>query len=178
MKKILALMLAVVMAASMTVAAMAEETTAPDAPPATETPDTPETPEGPDVPETPDTPDEPVEEEAPITMNGCLPGETVHANWDITMTGTQGLMIKTDLEIKEWDHENKKDFNGKIREYVGNWEYLFSPADPLTKPEDVGKTIEDTIHITLGNGETYSFHLVVTYVGHTVSKSVKGLYPW
>ena len=166
MKKILALMLAVVMAASMTVAAMAEETTAPDAPPATETPDTPETPEGPDVPETPDTPDEPVEEEAPITMNGCLPGETVHANWDITMTGTQGLMIKTDLEIKEWDHENKKDFNGKIREYVGNWEYLFSPADPLTKPEDVGKTIEDTIHITLGNGETYSFHLVVTYVGH------------
>mgnify|MGYP006922418031 CR=1 FL=1 len=22
------------------------------------------------------------------------------------MTGTQGLMIKTDLEIKEWDHEN------------------------------------------------------------------------
>lgn len=176
MKKILALMLAVVMAASMTVAAMAEETTAPDAPPATETPDTPETPEGldvpdtpegPDAPETPDTPetpDEPVEEEAPITMNGCLPGETIRLYWGIMMEGTQRIHIETDLKIEsnKWTHDNTDDFKAKITDDAGKLSYNFTPTNILTQPEDIGKTIEDTIYIPLNNGETYSFHLLVT----------------
>ncbi len=170
MKKILALMLAVVMAASMTVAAMAEETTAPDAPPATETPDAPDTPEGPDAPETPDTPetpDEPVEEEAPITMNGCLPGETIRLYWGIMMEGTQRIHIETDLKIEsnKWTHDNTDDFKAKITDDAGKLSYNFTPTNILTQPEDIGKTIEDTIYIPLNNGETYSFHLLVTYVG-------------
>ena len=170
MKKILALMLAVVMAASMTVAAMAEETTAPDAPPATETPDTPDTPEGPDAPETPDTPetpDEPVEEEAPITLDKRRPGEEISLNWSIHALGnTQGVLAETIAGVKlvDYSHENEAEV------------ILFDEmeSDSLVwlrlqlKNTDIGsvdqnKPIHDTIHIVLDNGKTYSFPLTINY---------------
>ena len=170
MKKILALMLAVVMAASMTVAAMAEETTAPDAPPATETPDAPDTPEGPDAPETPDTPetpDEPVEEEAPITLDKRRPGEEISLNWSIHALGnTQGVLAETISGVKlvDYSHENEAEV------------ILFDEmeSDSLVwlrlqlKNTDIGsvdqnKPIHDTIHIVLDNGKTYSFPLTINY---------------
>ncbi len=171
MKKILALMLAVVMAASMTVAAMAEETTAPDAPPATETPDAPDTPEGPDAPETPDTPetpDEPVEEEAPITLDKRRPGEEISLNWNINALGnTQSLLAKMAAGVKLVDYYSDKD-EVNLRDEIVNedssqvW-IKVRLNNTNIGPEDYDKIIKDTIHLVLDNGKTYSFPLTIGY---------------
>jgi len=189
MKRFLALILAISMMVSGSVLALAEETTEPAAPaegagdtatpeetPATpeETPTTPEenptepteptTPAEPDTPEE-TTPEDTVDRDAPITLDGYYPGETIKLTWSILMSpnSTQNVRIETDLKIKEWDHKNTAEFNPKIVETSGIWEYAIQVKNPLTSVEDVGKTIEDTIDITLEDGKTYSFPLVVTY---------------
>lgn len=180
MKKFLALILALTMVASGSVLALAEET-AGDATGDTTTGTT----EGTTEPTTPgegtddtttsgdgtnsgDTtpPADNIDRNAPITVGGCYPGETINRTWSILApNNSQGIEIITTSKITEWDHENVTDFNSTVRDSSGVLEYVIRLNNPLTSVEDVGKTISDTISITLEDGNTYSFNLVVTYRG-------------
>ena len=156
MKKILALMLAMLMAASMSVAAMAEETGGDTA-----VPD--------DATEGPATSEDTVDRDTPVTLGDCYPGETITRYWNISMTdGTISLPVDTDLEVVNWSHDNTEKFEAFLSKRAAAWSYSFTPTNLPFGVEEVGKVFDDTIHITVKNGdaeETYSFKLSVIYDG-------------
>lgn len=162
MRKFLAVLLAVAMLAAGNVTALAAETATGETGDTTTSATTPDA----TTPEDTTTPGDTVNQDAPITTGGCYPGETIRRGWSILAPkNTQTLVINTDLKITDWSHDNGTDFESGVVEDAGVLRYWFKPTNPLTSVEDVGKFIEDTIHITLENGETYSFKLSVDYIG-------------
>lgn len=143
MKRFLALLLAALMLAAGTVSALAEEGTG--------TPPTEE--------------DSPVQEDAPITIDGCFPGGTIRKTWSIyAPNNSQGLLVDTDMEIKSYSHTNIDEIGLADRLSMGTFkQFLIRLKKPLTSEEDVGKEINDTITVTLENDETYTFYLVIRY---------------
>ena len=170
MKRILALILAAAMLLAGNVVALAAETTGGetgDTTAGTTTPDTTTPEDGATPPDDTTNPDTPVEEAAPVTLNDYQPGEQIQLSWNIHALGnTQGIRVLTTDGVKlvKYSHDNEAelDFFDEVENDSMVW-LKIKLKNNNAETVNLDKPIEDTIYVTLDNGKTYSFPLLISY---------------
>lgn len=144
MKKLLALFLAVAMVAAGNVLALAEEA----------------------APE--------VMEDAPITVGGRLPGETIRTTWSVYMKGgTTSFQIETPRKIVADPTNINENITVRGRVVMGVLKQVSLSFNRKLTKEDIGTFEEDVVSIKLDDGNTYSFPFRVEYVGPYIEQMVE-----
>lgn len=115
--------------------------------------------------------EEPAAGNPPIQLDWnylAAPGETTEISWSIySPNNSKGIRVELDPQYTITSYRNNKPDYILVKDQVRGDAKLFviSLKQPLTSEEDIGKTLEDTIEVTLSNGQTYSFPLKITYEG-------------